>query len=110
MIGILKNCLKIRRGKNIAKGRFDLESIKLKAKAEVIILLISSLKSIIGITYKVLFWEEDTKIEDFFKLNFSNKKYEKASSYKNGKEPGIVFIDDEIIDIDFFEVTIKQSF
>ncbi len=105
-----KKLLKVKKGKNIVKGRFDLEQIKLKDKAELIILLISSLKTIIGITYKVLFWEEDTIIENFFKLNFRNKKYEKASSYKNGKQAGVIFIDDEIFDISFLRVILNNHF
>jgi hypothetical protein len=62
--------LKIKKGKNIAKGRLDLDPIKLNAKAELIILILASLKLSAGITFKILFWEEDAKIEDFFKLIF----------------------------------------
>lgn len=105
-----KKLLKVKKGKNITRGRFDLEPIKLKAKAELIILLISSLKSIISITYKVLFWEEDIKIETFFKLNFPNKKFEKASPYKNGKEAGVFFIDDERLDISFLRLLLNNHF
>lgn len=81
-----KKLLKIKKGRGIANGRLCIESIKLKDKAEFVILLISSLKSIIGITYKILFWEEDVKIEKFLELNFPNKRYEKVLSYKNGKQ------------------------
>jgi hypothetical protein len=102
--------LKVKKGKNIAKGRLDLEPIKLKAKAELIALLMSSLKLSAGITYKVLFWEEDAKIENFFKLNFPNKKYVKASSYKNGKQAGVIFVDDEALDTPFLKSILNNHF
>ncbi len=105
-----RKLLKIKKGKNISYGRFDLESIKLNAKAELIILLISSLKSIISITYKILYWEENTKIENFFKLNFPNKNYEKKSPYNNGKQSGIIFINDEILDISFLRLLLNNHF
>ena len=105
-----KKLLKIKKGKNIANGRLCLELIKLNDKAELLILLISSLKSIIGITYKILFWEEDTKIDSFLELNFPNKKYEKVSSYKNGKQAGIIFVDDRVLDISFLESVLNIHF
>lgn len=104
-----KKLLKVKKGKNIVRGRFDLEPIKLKTKAEFIIHLISSLKSIIGITYKILFWEDDAKIENFLKLNFPNMMYEKTSSYKNGKQAGIIFIDGKI-DISFLRLILNNHF
>lgn len=105
-----KKLLKMKRGKGIASGRLCLESIKLKDKAELVILLISSLKSIIGITYKILFWEEDVKIERFLELNFPNKRYEKVLSYKNGKRAGVIFIDDGILDISFLKSILNNHF
>lgn len=105
-----KKLLKIKEGRDIASGRLCLESIKLKDKAELIILLISSLKSIIGITYKILFWEEDIKIEKFLELNFPNKRYEKVLSYKNGKQAGVIFIDDGILDVSFLKSVLDNHF
>ncbi len=106
----LKKLLKIKEGRNIANGRLCLESIKLKDKAELVILLISSLKSIISITYKILFWEEDIKIEKFLELNFPNKRYEKVLSYKNGKRAGVIFIDDRILDESFLKSVLDNHF
>ena len=105
-----KKLLKIKKGRGIANGRLCIESIKLKDKAEFVILLISSLKSIIGITYKILFWEEDVKIEKFLELNFPNKRYEKVLSYKNGKQAGAIFIDDGILDISFLKSILNNNF
>lgn len=105
-----KKLLKVKKGRAIASGRLCLESIKLKDKAEFVILLISSLKSIIGITYKILFWEEDVKIENFLEMNFPNKRYEKVLSYKNGKQAGVIFIDDGILDISFLKSVLNNHF
>ena len=105
-----KKLLKIKKGRGIANGRLCIESITLKDKAEFVILLISSLKSIIGITYKILFWEEDVKIEKFLELNFPNKRYEKVLSYKNGKQAGAIFIDDGILDISFLKSILNNHF
>lgn len=60
-----KKLLKIKKGRGIANGRLCIESIKLKDKAEFVILLISSLKSIIGITYKILFGKKMSRSKNF---------------------------------------------
>lgn len=105
-----KSLLKSKKGKNIVSGRLYLESIKLDSKTDLIILLISSLKSITGITYKILFWEENTKIEGFLESNLPNKKYEKVLSYKNGKRAGAIFIDDIFLDISFLKSILNNHF
>lgn len=99
-----KKLLKNKRAKNIVNGRLNLELIKLKDKTELILLLLSSLKSITGITYKIFFWEKDVIIEEFFKLNFPKKNYDKVLPYKKGKKAGIIFSDDTILDIAFLKL------
>ncbi len=105
-----KKLIKVKKGRNVVNGRLCLELIKLENKVEFIIRLISSLKSIISITYRILFWEEDIKIENFLELNFLNKKYEKVLSYKNGKQAGCIFIDDDCLDISFLKSILSNHF
>jgi len=102
--------LKIKKGKNIVKGRFDLENIKFKNRTEFIINLILSINLIKCVTYKVLFWENDKKIESFFNANFPNKEYKKTLPYKNGKKEGVIFIDDKIIDVLFLKTILIHHF
>ncbi len=105
-----KKLLKSKKGKNIAKGRFDIELIKIRAKEEFIIDLISSFNSIKCITYKILFWEKDKKIEDFFQMTFPNKNYKKVLSYKNDKQAGVIFIDDDMLDMFFLRLILNNHF
>lgn len=93
--------LKTKNGKNIAISRFDIENIDHSCKVDFIISFLFSLNNIIAITYKILHWEDDWKIEEFIKSNNLNKGFEKKLPYKNGKSPGIIFIDDEVLDKTF---------
>ncbi|WP_148626091.1 hypothetical protein [Aliarcobacter cryaerophilus] len=102
--------LKIKKGKNILKGKFDLEHIQFKNKSEFIINLILSINSIQSITYKVLFWENDKTVENFFYINFPNKEYKKTLPYKNGKKAGVIFIDDKTIDVIFLKTILTNHF
>jgi len=43
-------------------------------------------------------------------LNFPNKKYKKTSSYKNGKQPGNIFTDEEVLDISFLKLLLSNHF
>ena len=102
--------LKNKKGKNAVKGRLDLEPIKFNAKAEFIIVFMNSLKLSAGITYKISFWENDSKVEDYFKLNHPKKKYVKTSSYKNRQKGGVVFLDEEVLDIHFLKSILSNHF
>ena len=59
-----ENLLKINQEKNILKGRFDIESSQLVKKIDFIIYLLTSIKLISGLTYKILFWEEVTPLQN----------------------------------------------
>jgi len=83
--------LEKKEGKNIIKGRFDIEPVPVLKKIEFIIQFFS-LKFIEGLTYKLLFWEKDDLLVSF--MNSINvMKYSIITSYKNGEVPGVLFID-----------------
>lgn len=105
-----KKLLETKKEKNIVRGRFDLESIELSKKSGFIINLLSSINSIVSLTYKVLFWEEDNKVESLIKSNFENIKYEIVTPYKQGKLPGIVFIEEKTINNHFLEALLNNHF
>ena len=105
-----KKLLKIKAGNNVVKGRFDMEAIVLDAKSDFIIQLLLSFKNILGITYKILFWEKDERIEALIKEKFYDKNYQITVSYKNGKLPGAVYVEDRIIDKNFLKEALNNHF
>jgi hypothetical protein len=106
----LGGILKTKEGKNLIKGRFDIESIQLKHKADFLISFISLQEEIFSITYKILFWEKDEVIERFFNLNFSPKQYKINKTYRGGKLPGSVFVDESGIDKIFLKTLLDSHF
>lgn len=59
-------------------------------------------------TLEVKFWEENSKIIDFFKE--MQNSYAVVQEYKNGEEPGIIVIDDKNLDIKFFEQLLQRHY
>jgi hypothetical protein len=95
--------LKTKKGRNVVKGRFDIEPIELEAKLDFIIHMLLSTKSFVSLTYKILFWEEGTRVQSLMK-SYKGKTYSTVSSYKNKEQPGVIFIEEKIID----ELFIKE--
>jgi hypothetical protein len=104
-----ENLLKIKQGKNILKGRFDIESSQLVKKIDFIIYLLTSIKLIKGLTYKILFWEEVTPLQNLIEC-YRDKKYIMTKPYKNRKLPGVIFIDDKILDELFLKELLTNHF
>ncbi|WP_310557032.1 hypothetical protein [Flavobacterium sp.] len=103
-----KKLLQLKKGKNIVNGRFDLEPIKLEAKLDFIIHLLLSSNLIESLTYKILFWEETNKVESLIKSY--KKKYSTIISYNNGKLPGIIFINEDVLDVLFLKELLINHF
>lgn len=59
-------------------------------------------------TVEVKFWEENNKIIDFFKK--IQNSYTVVQEYNNGEEPGIIVIDDNNLDIKFFEQLLQRHY
>lgn len=103
-----KKILKSKTRKKVAKGRFDIETIPLNIRADFIIRWLHSFKTTLGLTYKILFWENDEKIQSLIKTNFPNKDYYITISYKNSRSPGIVYLDDKIIHNKFLKILLDR--
>jgi len=106
----LNKLLKSKKGKNVVLGRLDIEPIILNKKSEFIINFFLSLNSIIGLTYRILFWEKNEQIENFINSKFSNKQYEIKTLYRNGKLPGVMYIEEKTIDVNFLETLLQNHF
>jgi len=61
---------------------------------------------VLGLTYKIMYWEQDERM----KYLFSNKKYKLVVSYKHGKRPGIIYLEDKIIDTVFLNTLLETHF
>lgn len=105
-----KTLLEIKDEKNIVKGQFNLDNLVFEDRIAFIIKFISSINPVLGITYKILFWERDTKIKRFFNSTLPQIKYKIATTYKDGKIPGVIFVDDTTIDFSFFEKLLRGHF
>lgn len=105
-----KNLLRNKKKRDVLSGRFDLECINLKFKVDILIQFLSSFKPTESVVYKILFWENDIKIESFIKSCFPTKKYKVALSYKNRKVPGVIFIEEDTIDIKFINTLLTNHF
>lgn len=93
--------LEIKKGEKVIKGRFDLEPIELEARLDFIIQLLLSFKSVVGLTYKILFWEKNNFLQSFFEFN--QKKYSIVTPYQNGELPGVIFLDEDVLDQSFIK-------
>lgn len=106
----LKNLLKPRQHKNLIKSQFDLEQTRFSRRSTLIISLLQSFIATSGVIYKILFWEKDKTIEEFLKINSPYMAYSLITSYKNGKLPGIVFLEGKSIDVKFLKSLLDQQF
>ncbi len=107
----LGKLLKTKKAENVVKGRFDLEPIELTKKSSFIIDFLSSIKSIKNLTYKILFWEKDSLIENLIKLNSSrDDSFKITLSYRNGQPSGVAFLESEKIDEHFLKVLLDNHF
>jgi len=105
----LLKLLNSKRGKNISTSRVDIENIELRKKAEFIIKILLSIKLINSVTYKILYWEKDEILKEFFN-NSRNSNYSISRSYRNGKIPGVVFLDDTTIEEFFLKSLLENHF
>ncbi len=102
--------LRKKKGEDLMKGRYDIESIDLELKSSFIIQFLHSFEPIKGITYKILFWEEDKQLSKLFNSNCIKKEYQIINLYRNGETPGILFIDEKEFDEHFLEIILNNHF
>jgi hypothetical protein len=91
---VFQKLLEEKKGKDVVKGRFDIEQIEFDAKLDFIFHLLLSDRFAENFTYKILFWEEISAIQRLID-NYKVKTYNVAKLYENGEQPGVIFIDDE---------------
>jgi hypothetical protein len=101
--------LETKKGENVVKGRFDIEPIGLAQKINFMTRLLLSFKSVSSLTYKVLFWEKDSTVQNFM-VPKNGRISEIITSYKNGEMPGVLFVDEEIIDEAFVHTLLINHF
>lgn len=71
--------------------------------------LLLSFKSVLSLTYKILFWEKDSVVQRLIESN-EQKIFEIGTSYKNGEAPGVIFIDDGTLDETFLSTLLINHF
>lgn len=106
----LGKILKNRNKKEVVNGNINLENLKFSKRVEFIVKYISSLNAISKITYKISFWEENELMRKFLEINQSDKSYILDVLYKNGQKPGVVYIDNNKIDIKFIKALLINHF
>jgi hypothetical protein len=104
------NLIKDKKIKNIERDVFDIEKISLPNKSNFLISFIKGIKNVESIKYRILFWEKDNILINFFNYNFSDKNFEIQKPYKGRKSPGIIFVIDEKIDSIFLSELLKNHF
>ena len=101
-----KSLLKNKNKKCVIKSQFDFENVNVSKKIELIKFLITNKNLADSIVYKIIFWEKDEVIENFL----VSKNYKKMKSYKNGIRPGIIFVEENKIDIEFLNFILLRHF
>lgn len=91
-----RTLLENKKGDKVITGRFDIEPVGLINKIDFIIQFFS-LKLIMGLTIKILFWENDSLLKNLM-ASMNVTKYQLVNSYKNGENPGILYIDMNVLE------------
>lgn len=100
--------LKNKGGNNIITGRFNIEPVVLDKKLDFIGEFFS-LNIISGLTFKILFWEKDDNLTTVMGL-LKIAKYWLHTSYKNGEDPGVLYIDMNVFDESVFRQLLTYHF
>lgn len=95
--------------KKVIQVRYDIEDINVTKKGGFVENTIKSFGLITSITYKILFWEKEEVIQTFIQSN-KNKDFKISVKYKNGKKPGVIFIEEETLDKSFLEALLLNHF
>lgn len=107
---IFRQTLNRKPDRNNVKGIVNIEHISLNKKSQFVFEILSSFNVLSECTYRILFWERNDVIEDFFKLNFPKKEHVVYIPYQDKKLPGICIVHDIKIDEFFFKSLINNHF
>ncbi len=102
--------LSSKEGKDVVRGRYDIEPIPLENKSGFVIELLESIKDIRSVTYRIQFWEQDNVIEDWLSENAENKEFSIPVLYSDTEIPGIALVNEKDIDKDFMKTLLDTHF
>ena len=95
---IFNQILAIKKGKNVVYSRMILDDLGASVRVHFIVDYVNSFKRTTGLTYKMLFWEDDLKIVNAFNEFTNLKNHVKIHrSYKNTEIPGEIFYSEKIV-------------
>ena len=101
-----KSLLKNKHKKCVIKSQFDFENVNVGKKIELIKFLITNKNLADNIVYKIIFWEKDEVIENCL----VSKNYKKIKSYNNGVRPGVIFVEQDKLDVEFIDFILLRHF
>lgn len=101
--------LKQKRGRNIVRSNFDIENISIDKKIDFIIHRITEFE-FRNIIYKIIFWDDNNRINDFLNNKYDFDHIIVSKQYKNGATPGVIFIEDTKINILFLRKILLLHF
>lgn len=106
-IKVYKDYKKFEEDKRLVWSRYYFDDYSFYRRVDFVLTLIQSyIKK--EFTVEVKFWEENSKIIHFFKQ--IQNSYIVMQEYKNGEEPGIIIIDDNNLDVKFFEQLLQRHY
>jgi|688.fasta_scaffold00269_19 hypothetical protein len=105
----ISKLLKNQKGKDIIIGRFDLTEVDFNYKPKILSQYLMSFKSVNSVTYKLLYWEKNETIKEFIKSN-TKSEFQITTLYRNGKLPGVLFINEKSMNEIFFNILILNHF
>jgi hypothetical protein len=95
---VFKQILANKKGKNVVYSRLVLDGLVFSDRVHFLVDYINSTKGIMGVTYKLLFWEDDLNILNAFqKHGIQTKDIQVHSTYLNNETPGEIFYSEALL-------------
>ena len=102
---IFNQILTVKKGKNVVHSRLNFEDLAFSDRAHFLVDFIKSFEGITGVTYKILFWDDEfTILNAFNKYNIQTKEVRVNRSYLNTDIPG------EVVSAEMLSVNEKLSY
>lgn len=108
---VFKQILAIKTGKNIIYNRLVLDGLAFSDRVHFLVDYINSTKGIMGVTYKLLFWEDDLNILNAFKrFGIQTNVVQVYRSYVGDETPGEIFYTETLINDNLLRGLINMHF
>lgn len=104
-----KNIFEDKKKNDVISGRYDFESIEVNNKINFLFKKFIDVPNFESLTFKILYWEKDNIIEEFFNSNDIND-YLITNNYLGEEKPGEVFIDNKKFNNIFFDNLLVNHF